>query len=212
MNVERYKEFYDHEWQRHEHLQSAVNTPISIITLLAGGLVLMGKGFDSKYPALVWLFWIATAIASVLVGGAVYLLIRSIHGYRYDRIPLPAELARHYEHLKQFYREQQKPGLTDPSFDAYLVEKYVATAERNAVNNLNRGAYLYRANRMLVYALCATAVAGVPAAIAVKASQPQPDEVRIINLRSDLHAILEAWNAERPRTARPDEPGSPRAR
>jgi hypothetical protein len=47
MNVERYKEFYEREWQRHEQLQSAAGTPISVVTLLAGGLVLMGKSFES---------------------------------------------------------------------------------------------------------------------------------------------------------------------
>jgi hypothetical protein len=48
MKIERYKEFYEHEWQRRENLQSAVNTPISIITLLGGAMVLMGKGFDMR--------------------------------------------------------------------------------------------------------------------------------------------------------------------
>jgi hypothetical protein len=124
-------------------------------------------------------------------------LIRSIHGYRYDRIPTPAELARHNEQLKEFYREQQKPGLTEPMFEAYLAEKYVAAAERNAVNNIKRDEYLLRANRFLVYALCATASAGIPAAIAVKAAPPRPQEVRITNLRSDARAILEAWKAGR---------------
>jgi hypothetical protein len=42
MDLALFKEFYDREWE-----QSAVNTPISIVTLLAGGLVLMGKGFES---------------------------------------------------------------------------------------------------------------------------------------------------------------------
>src|SRR5687768_4627195 len=80
MNLDLYKAFYEQEWQRQEHLQSAVNTPISIVTLLAGGLVLMGKGFESQDTTLVWPFWIATAVASMLVSGSVYLLIRSIHG------------------------------------------------------------------------------------------------------------------------------------
>jgi hypothetical protein len=207
MNVDGYKEFYEREWQRHEHLQSAVNTPISIITLLAGGLVLMGKGFDSESAYLQWPFWTATAVAGVLLSGAVYLLARSIHGYRYDRIPLPAELARHYEQLERFYREQQKPGLTDPTFAAFLAEKYIAAADRNALNNLNRGEYLYRANRVLVYALCASAAAGFPAAIAMKAARPRPQEVRITNLRSDVRAILETWKAERPRAPAPGRAG-----
>jgi hypothetical protein len=142
----------------------------------------------------------------------VYLLIRSIHGYRYDRIPLPAELARHHEQLERFYREQQKPGLTDPAFDMYLVEKYVAAAERNAVNNLERAEYLFQANRFLVYALCATVSAGIPAGIAVKAARPRPQEIRITNLESVASEILEARKAEQSRTAPRREPPGARDR
>lgn len=210
MNVERYKEFYEHEWQRHEHLQSAVNTPISIVTLLAGGLVLMGKGFESDEAALQWLFWIATATAGVLVSTSVYLLIRSLQGYRYQRIPSPVALALHHEGLREHYSRQGKPGLADPEFDSYLMQRYIAAADPNAVNNIQRGEYLNRANRFLVYALCATALAGVPAGVAMKAARPRPQEVRITNLRSDAGEILEAWQAERLRDAAAGE--RPRAR
>ncbi|HSJ75985.1 MAG TPA: hypothetical protein VK899_07385, partial [Gemmatimonadales bacterium] len=116
------------------------------------------------------------------------------------------------EHLKQFYREQQKPGLTDPSFDAYLVEKYVATAERNAVNNLKRAEYLFQANRFLVYALCATVSAGIPAGLAVKATRPRPQEIRITNFESVAREILEARKAEQSRAAPRREPPGARNR
>lgn len=212
MHVDRYKEFYEHEWQRHEQLQSATNTPISVVTLLAGGLVLMGKGFESEAPAIQWLFWIATAVAGVLVSASVYLLIRSTHGHHYQRIPLPADLARHHEHLKGFYRDRDKPGLADPAFDAFLAEKYIVAADRNALNNSERSEYLFRANRFLVYALCAAASAGVPAAIAVKAARPRPQDVRITNLGSEASAILEAWRAERPPAAAPGGSPEPRSR
>ena len=197
MNVERYKEFYEHEWQRHEHLQSAVNTPISVVTLLAGGLVLMGKSFESELSGLQWPFWIATAAAGVLVGVSVYLLIRSIHGYHYERIPLPSALAAHYSALVEYYRRAGKPGLSDPEFNEYLAKWYVTVADHNAVNNVKRGEYLNKANRFLVYALCATASAAVPAGVAVKSAQPHAQDVRITNLRSDGSEILERWNAKR---------------
>ena len=70
-------------------------------------------------------------------------------------------------------------------------------ADHNAVNNVKRGEYLYKANRFLVYALCATASAAVPAGIAVKSAQPRAQDVRITNLRSDASEIFERWNAER---------------
>jgi hypothetical protein len=199
MNVERYKEFYEHEWQRHEHLQSAINIPISVVTLLAGGLVLMGKSFESEARALQWPFWVAMATAGVLVSVAVYLLIRSIHGYRYDRMPFASELAAHYTALVEYYRREGKPGLSDQAFDEKLARWYIAVTDHNAVNNVRRGEYLYKANRLLVYALCATASAAVPAGVAVKTAQPRPQDVRITNLRSDADEILERWNAEQSR-------------
>jgi hypothetical protein len=198
MDVERYKEFYEHEWQRHEHLQSAVSIPISVVTLLAGGLALMAKGFESDSSSLVWSFWSGAGVAAVLVGVSVYLLIRSVHGYRYQRIPYPIELALHHRHLKEHYAKQGKPGLADPAFEQYLTDRYIAAADRNAVNNMKRDEYLYRANRFLIYALCLTATAGIPAGIAVKATRPKPQEIRITNLASDAHGILEARkNVER---------------
>lgn len=208
MNLERYKEFYDHAWQRHEHLQSAVNTPISIVTLLTGGLVLMGKSFESDARGLQSLFWAATAAAGVLVGVSVYLLIRSIHGHHYKRMPFASELAAHYAALVEYYDRAGTPGLSDQAFDEHLAKWYMAVADYNTVNNVKRGEYLYKANRFLVYALCATASAAVPAGVAVKTARPHPQDVRITNLRSDASEILERWNAKGPE---PQADGAPRA-
>jgi len=207
MNVDRYKEFYEREWQRHEQLQSAVSLPISVVTLLAGGLVLMGKNFESNDLALVWGFWMLGAAAGTLVAVSVYLLIRSIHGYRYERMPFASELAAHYTALVEYYRREGKPGLSDGAFDNYLAKRYMVAADYNTVNNVRRGEYLYKANRFLVYALFATASAALPAGIAVKTSQPRPQDVRITNLRSDADEILERWNAE---WSVPDVAGGPR--
>jgi hypothetical protein len=195
MDLDLYKEFYDREWERHEHLLSAVNTPISILTLLAGGLVLMGKGFESDEAILQWSFWIAMAISAGLVSLCVYLVVRSVHGYRYHRIPLPTELALHYETLKEHYNQQRKPGLTDPAFEKYITDRYIAAADRNAVNNIKRDGYLYLANRVLVLAICSTASTGIPAAIAVKRVRPRPQEVWITNFGSKADEILETRKA-----------------
>jgi hypothetical protein len=197
MKLERYQEFYNHAWERHEHLQSAVNTPISVVTLLAGGLVLMGKGFESEDPILRWLFWTLATITAALVGICINLLIKSIHGYRYKRMPLASQLAAHYTRLVEYYRREGKPGLSDEAFDDHLARWYMLVADHNTVNNFRRGEYLSSANRFLVYALCATASAAIPAGIAFKTATPHPQEVRITNLRSDASEILERWNAER---------------
>lgn len=196
MDLALYKEFYDREWERHEHLQSAVNTPISIVTLLAGGLVLMGKGFESGEAVLEVVFWGTGFVAAVFIGIAIYLVIRSIDGYRYERLPFPSDLAAHYSHLVEHYRRLGNPARSDEAFYQYLVRRYALAANQNMVNNVRRGEYLQRANRFLVYALCATASAGIPAGIAVRTVPVRPQDVRIINLGSDGEA-LEHWGRER---------------
>jgi len=196
MSIGLYQEFYERELQRHEHLQSAVNTPISVVTLLAGGLVLMGKGFDSEHPVLVWLFWSLGATSAVLVGVCIYLLVRSIYGYRYMRMPFASELAIHHTALARYFRRKGKPGRSEEAFDEYLSKWYIAVADHNTVNNDRRGEYLYRANRFLVYALCATVFTAVPAGIAAKTAQNRPQDVRITHLGSNASEILERRNAE----------------
>lgn len=156
-----------------------MNTPISIVTLLAGGLVLMGKGFESADAVLSRLFWGSAGVAAALVGVSGYLLVRSIHGYRYKRMPFLSELAVHYQHLIEYYDLCGTPGLTSPVFNEHLAKRYMAVADYNAVNNFQREEYLYRANRFVIYALCATALASVPAGIAIKTSAALAQDVRI---------------------------------
>lgn len=196
MDLALYKEFYDREWARHEHLQSAVNTPISIVTILAGGLVLMGKGFESADAALARLFWGSAGIAAALVAVSGYLLVRSIHGYRYRRLPFLSELARHHQSLLEYYDWRGTPGLAGPAFDEYLAKRDMAIADHNAVNNFHRGEYLYRANRFIVYALCATALAAVPAGIAIKIPRALARDDRITHLGSDERERAERRRAE----------------
>ncbi|HEX8246340.1 MAG TPA: hypothetical protein VF541_22745 [Longimicrobium sp.] len=187
------KEFYDHEVNSREQLHSAANTPISIVTLLSGGLLWMAKTFGHADPALSWSFWAGAGVAAVFIAATVYCVIRSIHGYRYERVPHASDLAVHYANLSEYYTREGKPGLADRAFEDYLMKQYILAGDRNAVNNANRSEYLYRANRWLVYGLSATAVAAVPAGIAAEREQEQPQAVRVTNLRSDASEALNQW-------------------
>ncbi|HKP76662.1 MAG TPA: hypothetical protein VJT67_14125 [Longimicrobiaceae bacterium] len=197
MDLALYKEFYQQEWQRHEHLQSAVNTPISIVTLLAGGLVLMGKGFETMHPALAVSFWSTATFAAGLVVAAVFLLIRSIHGYDYKRLPFTTELANHHRTLVEHYEGRGAPRLAAETFEEYLAKLYAVATDHNRVNNTRRDDYLSGANRFVVYALCATTLSAIPAGVAAKTAPVRPQEVRITNPGSDAHESEEQRNAGR---------------
>ena len=195
MTLDDYKAFYNYEWQRGEQLQSAANTPISVVTVVGGGLILMGKGFDSPSPALSWLFWATAAVAAALVVCCVFYVVRSLHGYEYQRLPYASDLAAHFEALKEYYNSVGRPGGAAAAFEGYLTKRYIEATDRNAENNLRRTDYLHLANRFRIYALGAAAITAVPAGIVEKTRPAAAQEVRITNLRSDAGAIVEQWKA-----------------
>lgn len=184
MSLQLYKELYTEELQRREQLQSSAGTPISIVTILGGGLLLMGKSFDSPRPWFSIPFWLAFFAALVCAVVAAYCIVRSMHGYHYERIPHASELAVHQATLIELYTSKGQPAGADEAFTTYLIRKYIVATDRNAVNNVNRGDWLYQAHRWLVYALCTTALAGVPAAIHIKLGPEKPQKIEITNLGS----------------------------
>jgi hypothetical protein len=179
-----YREMYAEEWQRENQLQSSAGTPISIVTILGGGLLLMGKGFESSHPAAFVPFWIALTVGLCCFAATAYCVVRSAHGYVYERIPHASQLIVHHANLKAFHSSAGTPEAAQAAFEAYLTRTYVAATDRNAANNLNRGEWLNEANRWLVYALCSTAVAGIPAAIQIKTAPEKAQKIEITNLRS----------------------------
>jgi hypothetical protein len=184
MSLQMYREMYAEEWQREHQLQSSAGTPISIVTILGGGLLLMGKGFESSRPAAFVPFWIALAVGLCCFAATVYCIVRSLHGYEYERIPHASQLAVHHANLKGFHSRAGAPEAAEAAFEAYLTRMYVAATDRNAANNLDRGEWLNEANRWLVYALCSTAVAGIPAAVQIKTAPEKAQKIEITNLRS----------------------------
>jgi len=184
MSLQLYRELYAEESQRREQLQTSTGTPISIVTVLGGGLVLMGKVFENSNPLLYIPFWIALGLAIGCLAGAVYCIVRSVNGYVYQRIPFATQLATHQNNLRDFGASTGKPESAQTAFEEYLSRKYITAAEINAVHNENRGEWLNRANRCLVYALCTTAIAGIPAAVQIKTAPEKPQKIEITNLRS----------------------------
>lgn len=122
-----------------DQLQAAASTPITIVTLLGGGLLVLAKSLDSSDPRIVWPFAAFCATALVLTIWSAYCLVRSLHGYKYERIPHASQLASYEAGLKSYYEELGTPWLAERAFDDFLTAKYVAATDRNAVNNLNRG-------------------------------------------------------------------------
>ncbi|HEX2201748.1 MAG TPA: hypothetical protein VHG91_00545 [Longimicrobium sp.] len=168
-----------------DQLQAAASTPITVLTLLGGGLVVLAKSLDSSDPRFLVPFAIFCVTALVFACASAYCLVRSLNGHEYERIPHASQLAVYEAELKRYHRRVGTPWLAEPASEAFLAEKYVLAADRNAVNNIDRGEYLHKASRRLVYALCFTALAAIPVSIHVKVTPEKPQQIRIVNPRSE---------------------------
>lgn len=176
-----YQQLYEVEFQRRDHLQSAVGTPLSVLVLAGTGLVLLAQKFRADDRLLRVVFWSSYAVAVAAFVVTVYMLIRSFHGYVYERIPFPSQIRDYHEGLKAHHAARGTPGLAEEEFDLYLTGQLIEAGDRNAVNNGNRSEYLHRSNRALILSLCALVTCAVPHVIAVRSARPEPQLIRIVS-------------------------------
>lgn len=182
MRLTFYQQLYETEWQRRDHVQSAVSTPLSVVVLVGTALAVLAQEFEARHPFLATTFWAAFTVAAVTFGIAVYMLVRSFYGYLYQRIPLPSQLLAYHEGLQAHYTALGTPGLADQEFDLYLRQRYVDAGDRNAVNNVNRGEYLHQGNRALILSLCALVCCAVPHVISKRLSDPEPQKIELVTV------------------------------
>jgi hypothetical protein len=185
------KSLYEAEWVRRDQLQGAVGTPLGLLTLLGSAILFLYKEAPSFTGATKWFFAIALGFALLAFGCAVYSLVRSYHGYMYQRIPHASKLMAYRRGLQAHYASIGELSKADPEFVAYLNDRYIEATDKNAVNNIRRGEFLHTANAALIWTLLATAVAAVPASRRMRSDEPKLQRVEITNL---------------PSTAMPNEP------
>lgn len=181
MDQDLYARLYDAEWERTDQLQNAVGTPMGILVLLGGALLVLAQQFKSDQPALEYTFWPLYVLACSAYLIAAYMAVRSYHGYEYRRIPFPSTLVRYYQGLREHHTRAGTPGLAETEFAVYLTDRYVVAADANSVHNANRSEYLHKANRALVVAVIATAACAVPHTIALRTAAPEAQRIEIVN-------------------------------
>jgi hypothetical protein len=175
---------YEAEWQRRDQLQAAASMPLAVLTVLGSALVILIRQYHATSVLASLLFWGALLLAGFSYVAATWMLVRSFYGYVYRRLPLASSLRTYQQDLRAYY-ERGKGGDEETiagEFRAHLAEAYVEAIDRNAVNNTNRGEYLYKANSAAVVCLICTAAAAVPFTLAQRTAESVPQSVYITNL------------------------------
>jgi len=168
---------YDFERERRDTLNTAVSMPIGIVGVLVGAmsfyLPFLRTQFVHEYWIVVWIG------AIVFLGLTVYYLVRSYHGYKYGLVPDAQTLSIHYRGLKAFYSTDAAKA--EAEFASDMTESFVEAAQKNAVNNLNKSAYLHRATSALIAAGALTLVGGLPfLAGLLEPKEPEIHKVEVV--------------------------------
>jgi hypothetical protein len=182
VEYEFYEKLYDEEWARRDAIQSSAGVPIGVLTLIGGAVSVLVQHIDGAGRVLAFVFWGGFLVTLVGFARSCYFLIRCFIGPKYERVPLPSAIFAYHHGLREHYSALRTPLQAEEDFDSFLVEHYIQAADRNAVNNVNRGEYLYKANRSLVATLVAAAVCAVPVGLHMRSAPRQAQEVRIVNL------------------------------
>lgn len=158
-----YRELYTEEMEHREQLRNAVAIPIALLSILGGALAYLWKDFSLPHDPLGW--WLAIAGAGALIAFvvAIVFLGLSYHWNDYERIPFPTKIKSYEDGVRKHFGETDTGRVQAASHvEAFLRDAYTKAADLNAETNLNRSAYLYRANRMIIIAFVLVGLAVIP--------------------------------------------------
>lgn len=201
-----FEKLYQAEWDRRDAIQGDTSVPLGILALLGSGLVVLVKEYEEGGGAVDVLFWagFGISVASFLI--AIYMLVRSFHGYTYYRLPFPSELKEYRDGARVHHRAAGTPLLADRAFDDFLEQRLIEATDRNMENNTNRGAYLEKTNTAIIVTLVALAVTSVPYSVRERTIAPRPQKVEITHIPG---VAMQQSISPSPRPATPTVPPMP---
>ncbi|MCP4746836.1 MAG: hypothetical protein GY874_11965 [Desulfobacteraceae bacterium] len=182
MDSKIYKDQYEFEWNHRSHLTSALNIPIAVATLLGGALVTLFQKFPFAKDIPTYLFSAFALFSTISLVTAVIFIFRAVRGYKYQRIPTPTNIKKHYNDLKDWWsRNNGSEKDAQKDLNDYINERLSEAVERNSVNNKNKSAYIYKTNSALISSLVFIALCTMPYLVRTINNISNTVKVEIIN-------------------------------
>lgn len=157
-----YKGIYDRELNRRKDLDSAINTPVTILTVLfTANFYLLNKAFKPKEFSDLTFEQVIFALIFTSVAISIFFLTKSYNnlfrGFNYRNIALASKV-REYETITiPKYNLDCEDG-KDLDFEKELIKKLNRIAENHTVTNNKRSLDLYRTKTAIIIALILTAI------------------------------------------------------
>lgn len=186
-------DWYKREEERRNSLETSLNIPIGILTIVFAVHFFLVRDFDfSSGSTLDNGAFLTSIIISVLAAFVTtYLVLKSYHNieseYLYKGLPLPSQLFKYEKELIDFYEENKADyGDLDgkEKFKEYLVEKFTEHIDRNATNNDNKANFLHQSKRFIFVTLLFMVISFVPYLTNLFDRRFKPDQLEFINIES----------------------------
>lgn len=163
VRFEFYKELYFKQIDRKISLESSLNTPISLTSIVVGALFYFLFNYDFSIDFFQnFLFIFIILISFILIGISVHNLIMSYNnfknGYDYEYLPYSLETEKYYDELVNYYKDPnvKAEGSAEIDFENFLIDKMNKYHDINAYNNDVKSSYLFKAKKFLVLSLILT--------------------------------------------------------
>lgn len=164
---EFYKERYYSELERKGNTIGLHGIPVSLLTALLAAIFyfITNLGFDDIVFSWAAIAFFITIVPSVIciVWAFCHLYKSYTGGYHYSYIPDTKTLQEHEAKLLNDYKVFTNVNeIVQKKFRTYLIGTFIDCTAKNTANNDARSGSLFKANRMIVYAVGFIALSSIP--------------------------------------------------
>lgn len=161
---EHYKETYYREFKRKDSLNSSINIPLTIITLLVGVLAFFINNLPNNILSLsVIFFYIFLLGFMFFLIFSVYFFIRSIFNHTYGYIPNSVSIDKYYNELSRYnsrVKELNKIEI-DNEINNLLKEQYCKFSKFNYESNNKKSGYIHHTTLFLILGIIFSSCCGI---------------------------------------------------
>lgn len=186
---EFFTQWYEREEERRISLESSLNIPIGILTLIYAIQFYLIKEFYfeglTSWDAYFFVGLVVLSIVSSIL--TTYYLFKSYHntflGFEYKGLPYPTQLLTHEKKLVEYYGQHQAyyGGVTGTEkFEEYLTLKFAELLDWNAFNNDTKSRYLHLSKRYIFISILMLALSFIPFFMNSMSKPDKPQKIEIV--------------------------------
>jgi len=162
---------YFHEADRRRDLNSSLSLPLGVLTALFAAIAAMIGGVSDPPNAMEAAILGLTSAAAFAGLRSIYFVIQAYLGYDYAHPPTMGDLSTWRDEIIAL---GYSPFRANQEVEAVMTAQYAVCAQRNALNNDQKSAYIHSAGEWLSGCLVLVILAAIPYSINKISPDPTP--------------------------------------